>query len=148
MRLILTFSLISILGCAAEPAADAPALRAVPLPPDFTAILRAYERAYAGRDSAALADLFAADGFLLRPGAAMRQGGASIAGTLAAEGGALTLVPVAFERADSAGFIIGTFGAEASPLRGGKFILALTRRAAGANGAWRITADMDSRNSR
>jgi hypothetical protein len=148
MRLVLTITLLCMLGCAAEPAVDAPPLPAVALPPDFTAILRAYERAYIGRDSAAFAALFAADGFLLRPGTPVRQGGALIAAALAVEGGALTLVPVAFERADSAGFIIGTFGAEASAARGGKFMLAVTRRAPGAKGAWRIVADMDSPNSR
>ncbi|MES2523042.1 MAG: DUF4440 domain-containing protein [Gemmatimonadota bacterium] len=123
-------------------------LPAIEVPADFADLLRAYERAYASRDSAALAALFAADGFLLRPGAPVQRGGPTIAATLAAEGGALALVPLAFERADSAGFIIGTFGAEKGPTRGGKFMLALTRRASGAAGAWRIAADMDSPNAR
>lgn len=151
MRSIFTVIFISALGCAAErdrPDGNALPLPEVALPPDYDAILRAYERAYVGRDSAAFAELFAADAFLLRPGTGVRRGGATIAAALAAEGGALTLVPVAFERADSAGFIVGTFGAETSPGRGGKFMLALSRRAPGAQGAWRIVADMDNPNSR
>ena len=148
MRFFSLVILVGAIACADAPSRDTPPLPAVTLPAEFTEVLRAYEQAYARRDSAAISALFAADGYLMRPGQPPIRGNAAIGAALAPEGGALRLVPVAFGQADSAGYIIGTFGAEQSANRGGKFVLALTRRAPNGGGTWRIAADIDNSNAR
>jgi hypothetical protein len=55
------------------------------------------------------------------------------------------LVPTAYRTSDSVGYIVGTFGAERSATEGGKFVLALARR---AGEPWRIAADIANVNGR
>lgn len=137
------FALLAAPGCDAGPPASAPPLPSVPLPAELGRVLRDYEAAYARRDAGALAGLFAEDGFLLQPGGPPIRGRAAIAAALQGEGGALVLVPTAYRLGDSAAYIIGTFGAERAADEGGKFVLALERRAAEP---WRIAADIANPN--
>src|SRR5688572_3029517 len=109
---LISLALLATLACNAGPSTDAPALAAVSLPAELDRVLRDYESAYARRDASALAELFAEDGFLLQPGRPPIQGRTAIAAALEGEGGALALVPTAYRMGDSAGYIIGTFGAE------------------------------------
>jgi ketosteroid isomerase-like protein len=143
MRTLVGVALLATLACNADAPADAPPLPAVALPAELDRVLREYEGAYARRDANALAELFAEDGFLLQPGRPPVRGRRAIAAALQGEGGALALVPIAYRMSDSAGYIIGTFGAERAADEGGKFVLALERRAAGP---WRIAADMANPN--
>lgn len=147
MRSLLIVALLGTLACERDSAGDAPMppLPAVALPADLDRVLRDYEAAYARRDVTAVAELFAEDGLLLQPGRPPVRGRAAIAAALAGEGGSLALVPIAYGVADSAGYIIGTFGAERTAGEGGKFVLALQRRGADR---WRIAADMANPNRR
>lgn len=143
MRRIVGLALIAALGCKADTSASAPPLPSVALPAEFDRVLRDYEVAYSRSDAAALAELFAEDGWVLQPGRPPVRGRQAIVAALQEEGGALALVPTAYRMSDSAGYIIGTFGAERSAGEGGKFVLALERR---ATGPWRIAADIASPN--
>lgn len=143
MRKLAGLVLLVALGCTADASPNAPPLPSIALPAEFDRVLREYEVAYSRRDAAALAELFAEDGFLLQPGSPPARGREAIATALQGEGGALALVPTAYRMSDSAGYIIGTFGAERSAGEGGKFVLALERR---ATGPWRIAADIANPN--
>lgn len=142
--------LIALLGASACDTAErstgevAPPPQAVALPEDLERVLREYERASAGGDTSALVALFTPDGFLLAPGTPPVRG-PNLGRALAPRTGPLRLVPVAYAASDSVGYIIGTFGSEASAAAGGKFVLAL-RRSGG--GPWRIAADIDNPNGR
>lgn len=143
MRTLAGIALLAVGACSGDAPPDAPPLPAVPLPAELDRVLRDYERAYAGHDASALAGLFAEDGFLLQPGRPPVRGRPAIAAALQGEGGALALVPTAYRMGDSAGYVIGTFGAERAGDEGGKFVLALERRGAGP---WRIAADIATPN--
>jgi ketosteroid isomerase-like protein len=145
MRRIVWFALLGVLACGPDAPAEGPAppLPAVTLPAELDRVLRDYEAAYAGRDTAALGELFVEDGYLLQPGRAAVRGRAAVARVLSREGGPLALVPVAYGMADSVGYIVGTFGAAGSAAEGGKFVLALRREGAGP---WRIAADIANPN--
>lgn len=147
MRTLRLVALLGTLACGRDASVDAPIppLPAVMLPAGLERVLRDYEAAYARRDATALAELFAEDGFLLQPGRPPIRGRAAIATALAGEGGSLALVPLAYGLADSAGYIIGTFGAERTAGEGGKFVLALQRR---GSDRWRIAADIANPNRR
>ena len=145
MRTLLLVALLGTLACEPDAPADAPMppLPAVVLPAGLERVLRDYEAAYGRRDATALAELFAEDGLLLQPGRPPVRGRAAIAAALAGEGGSLALVPIAYGAADSAGYIIGTFGADRTAGEGGKFVLALRRR---GPDRWRIAADIANPN--
>lgn len=145
MRFLAVTPLAALLACGSSPAVDAAPISPVVLPPALAQVLRAYEVAYSGRDSVALAALFASDGILLPLGTPPVVGHAAVAGELAREGGPLTLVPIAYGASDSVAYVIGTFGAERSAADGGKFLLALRRD---ASGRWRVAADIANPNGR
>ena len=142
-RAAVALVLPATIACERDPQPVAPPLPAVSLPAELDRVLRDYEAAYARRDAVALSELFAEDGFLLQPGRPPIRGRQAIAVALQGEGGALSLVPIAFRIGDSAGHVVGTFGAERAAGAGGKFVLALERD---AGGTWRIAADMASPN--
>lgn len=125
---------------AAEPVA-APA--SVPLPPELDRVLREYEKAWGARDPAALAELFAEDGFVLASGKPPVRGRAAIRSAYAGHGGALSLRALAFSTSGDVGWIVGAYSPRAGEPDSGKFVLALTRD---ARGRWRIAADMDNGN--
>lgn len=143
MRPLRCVLLLVAAACSQSPASSAPALPSVSLPPELDRVLRDYETAYARRDSAALAALFAEDGFLLPAGGPPVRGHGSVARVLSLEGGPLSLVPVSYALGDSVAYVIGTFGAERSAGEGGKFVLALKRRGAEP---WRVAADIANPN--
>lgn len=146
-RLLACLALLAGAGCSSDvppgTAADAASPAAIVLPPELDRVLRDYEAAYGQRDAMALARLFAEDGYVLQPGRPPVRGRHAVAAALRGEGGPLTLVPIDFAVDDSAGYIIGTFGAERAANEGGKFVLALRR---GRDGQWQVAADIANSN--
>lgn len=135
---------------APPPASPAPAptpaavpLPSVALPPDLDRVLRDYETAWQHRDAAALADLFAEDGFVLAQGKPPVRGRAAIREAYADAGGALSLRALAYATEGPLGYILGGFTRRAGEPDAGKFVLTLRR---GAGGRWLIVSDMDNPN--
>lgn len=138
---------------AAEPAlaqsAPAPdtvqALPSIVLPPELDRVLRDYERAWRAGDAAALAALFAEDGFVLQSNRPPVRGRAAIQAAYAGEGGGpLRLRALAFASEDTIAYIVGGYGYGDQPGDMGKFTLTL-RRAPGK--PWLIHSDMDNQNA-
>jgi len=132
-------------GCGRDAANSEPRApdSGIELAPDLERVLRDYERAYAGRNPAALAALFTEDGYVLPTGRPPVRGRTALQAQFEGEGGPLRLVPIAAAAGDSVAYVIGTFGAEARADAGGKFVLLLRRTGAGP---WRIAADMANPN--
>jgi ketosteroid isomerase-like protein len=129
---------------AAVPAlAGEPALPSVALPPELARVLTDYEKAWRARDAAALARLFAEDGFVLSPGSEPARGRAAIEKHYANAGGGLSLRAFAYAVDGRIGYIVGGFGHRAGEPDDGKFTLTLVR---GGDGRWLIFSDMDNGN--
>jgi ketosteroid isomerase-like protein len=131
---------------ATDTSASTAAMPSVTLPPALDRVLRDYERHWAAGDGAALAQLFAEDGFVLQGNQLPIRGRAAIREMYGRQaGGALRLRALAFATADSIGYILGAYryGDEASS-DVGKFTLTLRR----ARGRWLIFSDMDNLNPR
>jgi ketosteroid isomerase-like protein len=128
----------------ARPAPPA-ALPSVALPPELDRVLRDYERAWRAHDAAALAALFAEDGFVMSNGNPPVRGREAIRTAYTNSGGPLALRALAWETEGKVGYIIGGFGRQEGSLDTGKFVLALRRA---ADGRWLIAADMDNSNRR
>ncbi len=148
MRYFLPFNIVGALlalgvAARAESQASAAALPSVTLPPALDRVLRDYERAWRARDPAALAMLFAEDGFVLANGRPPVQGRQAIRSAYAEGGGPLVLRALAYAIEGSTGYIIGAYGAGERDT--GKFVLALRR---GGDGRWLIAADIDNGNQR
>ncbi|HET7233002.1 MAG TPA: DUF4440 domain-containing protein [Longimicrobium sp.] len=126
------------------PPSDAAAqLPHVQLPPELDRVLRDYERAWQARDAAALAALFAEDGFVLANGRSPVRGRAAVRQAYTGAGGPLSLRAYTYAADDSVGYIIGAYAGSADQPDEGKFILALRRQ---PRGPWQIAADMDNLN--
>lgn len=141
-----------IVALALTPAAvrsQAPAattqLPSVQLPAALDRVLRDYEKHWVARDAAALAALFAEDGFVLQGNRPPVRGRAAITEAYRGAGGPLVLRALAYATADSVGYIIGGYAVKAGDPDVGKFTLTLRR---GKNGVWLIMSDMDNRNLR
>jgi ketosteroid isomerase-like protein len=133
------------LAAQAPPPADVAELPTVALPPALERVLRDYERAWGAGDAAALAALFAPDGFVLQGGRPPVRGRAAIQAAYAGQGGgALRLRALAWSAADSVGFLLGGYRYGDAPRDTGKFTLTLRR---GADGRWLIFSDMDNPNA-
>jgi ketosteroid isomerase-like protein len=117
----------------------------VTLPPELARVLADYERAWQKRDAAALARLFADDGFVLPNGHAPVRGKAAIEAFYTGQGGPLALRAIAFGMDGSVGYILGGFATRAGEKDVGKFTLTLRK---GADGRWLIVSDMDNPNAR
>ena len=127
-------------------AADMPAkMPSVPLPAELDRVLRDYEKAWQARDAAALAGLFAEDGFVLRGGHPPVRGRAGIEEAYRGSGGPLALRALAYRVEAKVGWIIGAYAGSAQAADSGKFVLALSRREEG--GKWEIAGDMDNGNA-
>jgi hypothetical protein len=129
---------------AAASGQDPARLPSVPLPPELERVLRDYERGWQAGDGEALAALFTSDGFV-RADQGWIRGAAAIAARYANAGGDLRLRALAYAESDTVGYIIGAYGYgdEAAVSDRGTFLLALRR---GADGRWRIAADLDHSN--
>jgi uncharacterized protein (TIGR02246 family) len=132
--------------CAQQAQAVTPVpLPSLALPPELDRVLRDYERAWKAREAAALAALFAENGFVMSNGSPPVSGRAAIREAYANSGGPLALRAFAWATEGKIGYIIGGFGGDAARTDSGKFILALERA---ADGRWLIAADMDNSNRR
>lgn len=132
-------------GQDAPQAPASPALASVALPPELDRVLRDYERSWRAGDAAALAALFAEDGFVLQGGRAPIRGRAAIRAAYEGQGGGpLRLRALAFAVGDTVGYIIGGYGYGTGTNDTGKFTLTL-RREPGA--PWLIFSDMDNSNT-
>ena len=125
---------------AAPPAV--PPLPAVTLPPELDRVLRDNERGWAGGDAAALAALFAEDGFVLQGNRPPVRGRAAIERAYTGQGGEpLRLRALAWATADTVGYIVGAYGYDEARGDVGKFTLTLRRA---RDGRWLIFSDMDN----
>ena len=148
-RYIITFFLLnlmlmtgSIFGQNSPQPAAAAELPNIVLPPELDRVLRDYERAWSTGDAAALALLFADDGFVLQSNRAPIRGRQAIQAAYEGQGGSpLRLRPLAFAVEGTVGFIIGAYGYDNMPGVTGKFTVTL-RRAPGE--PWLIFSDMDN----
>lgn len=137
-------------GCASRQAAASG--DETDLPPAFSRILRSYERAWGEKDAAALAALFAEDGFVLPNGAPPVRGRNAIRDHYQGAGGPLFLRALAWSQSEPIGFIIGEYAHEPPPAPAtGKFTLTLRgvrQHPDSAGYRWFIMSDMDSSNRR
>ena len=115
----------------------------VKLPPALARVLTDYETAWHSGNAAALARLFAEDGFVLSSGRAPVKGRASIQRHYTGQGGPLALRALAYATDGSVGYIIGCFARKEGEPDIGKFTLTLRK---GAGGQWLIMSDMDNSN--
>ncbi|WP_426747486.1 SgcJ/EcaC family oxidoreductase [Myxococcus faecalis] len=134
-----------ILAQSAPAPAAAVRLPEVALPPALDRVLRDYERAWRAGDAAALASLFAEDGFVLQSNRPPVRGRAAIRAAYEGQAsGPLQLRALAFAAEETSGYIIGAYGYGNKADDTGKFTLTL-RRAPG--GPWLIVSDMDNANA-
>jgi CubicO group peptidase (beta-lactamase class C family)/ketosteroid isomerase-like protein len=139
-------ALFSLVCVVAPGSAQAPAsLPSVQLPPPLARVLTDYEAAWARKDAAALASLFAEDGFVLSNGAPPVRGRAGIQKHYAGAGGPLSLRALAFATSGDVGYIIGAFATRKGAADAGKFTLTLKKD---GDGRWLIMSDTDNGNSR
>jgi ketosteroid isomerase-like protein len=144
-RLILCATALAGLALAVAPAPGAgPAPASVALPPELARVLRDYEKAWRARDAAALARLFAEDGFVLSSGTGPVRGRAAIEKHYAGAGGDLALRAFAFAAEGRVGYILGGYAWDAAATDKGKFTLTLVRA---DDGRWLIFSDMDNGSS-
>jgi ketosteroid isomerase-like protein len=129
----------------APPAASRAAVPSVTLPPELSRVLGDYEKAWEARDAAALARLFAEDGFVLPDGHPPVRGRAAIERHYAGSGGPLALRAYAFAADGTAGYILGGYARKKGEPDAGKFTLTLRRD---GGGKWLIVSDMDNTNRR
>jgi predicted ester cyclase/ketosteroid isomerase-like protein len=145
IAVLILSALIVASGRASVQAEEPPQEPSVTLPEPLARVLADYERAWQGKDAAALAALFAEDGFVLSSGSPPVRGRARIEKHYAGQGGPLALRALAFATDGSLGYIIGGFAREKGQADRGKFTLTLHK---GAGGRWFIVSDMDNDNTR
>ncbi len=118
---------------------------AVTLPPELARVLTDYEKNWQAGNAAALAELFATDGFVLPNGKAPVKGRAAIQKLYTKNGAPLSLRAFAYATQGDVGYIIGGYSGEPGKPDDGKFTLTLRK---GADGRWLIVSDMDNGNRR
>ena len=148
MRTLKSAALFAALALAAPAVASAQEeaaarLPSATLPPEIERVLRDYEAGWRVGDEAALAGLFAEDGFILQNGRPPVRGRAAIQQAYASSSGPLRLRALGYAADDSVGWIVGAYGYGEGDADMGKFVLALRR---GADGRWMIAADIDNGN--
>ncbi|HJR66535.1 MAG TPA: DUF4440 domain-containing protein [Gemmatimonadaceae bacterium] len=118
-------------------------LPSVELPADLARVLTDYETEWR-KGGAAVAQLFAEDGFVLSGGRPPIKGRAAIAAHYGSGGGGpLSLRAIAYAKEGSVGYIIGGYTMERGTPDIGKFTLTLRKR---PDGRWMIVSDMDNQN--
>ena len=125
--------------------ASPPAEPSVTLPDELARVLRDYEAAWAKRDAAALALLFAEDGFVLPNGHPPVRGRAAIEAFYTGRGGPLALRAIAYAAEGTVGYIIGGYAGAAGEPDDGKFTLTLRKA---PDGRWLILSDIDNSHRR
>lgn len=125
--------------------AATPQQQSISLPPEIARVLTDYESAWCNREAAALASLFADDGFVLPSGAPPVRGRDAIREHYKTSGGPLALRAFAYATGGSAGYIIGGYARQSDEPDIGKFTLTLRKN---AEGRWLIVSDMDNGNRR
>jgi len=135
-------ALLLILAAGLPGTAEEPS---VTLPAPLARVLTDYEAAWAARDAAALADLFAPDGLVLSPGHPPVRGRTEIRRHYEGRGGPLALRALAWAAEGGVAYIVGAYAVGPGEPDVGKFTLTLTRV---SDGRWLIRSDMDNGNSR
>lgn len=131
----------SAVGQQQTPAAEP----SVSLPSELSRVLTDYEAAWSKKDPAALAALFAEDGFVLPNGGTPVRGRAAIQKHYTGHGGPLSLRAIAYATEGGVGYILGGYTDTAGKPDMGKFTLTLRK---GSDGRWLIMSDMDNSNQR
>jgi ketosteroid isomerase-like protein len=129
----------------AEPTPADAGQPSVPLPLELARVLTDYEAGWKSGNAAALASLFAEDGFVLPQGQPPVKGRAAIEKLYTSSGAPLSLRAIAYARQGDVGYIIGGYSAEAGTHDDGKFTLTLRKA---EDGRWLIVSDMDNSNHR
>ncbi len=139
-------AVLGLVTLTAQAQQSAPALASVAIPAEVDALLRHYEKAWSAKDVNALAGLFTQEGMALPNGSPPARGAAAIAAEYAKNaGGPLALRALAFHQAQDQAYVVGGYSQAAGQADFGKFVLVLRK---GADGQWRIAADMDNMNMR
>ena len=141
----LFFIVIALTGAASPPPAEPSQQPSVTLPAPLARVLTDYEMAWQKKDAAALAALFAEDGFVLPSGKSPVRGRAQIEKHYSGAGGPLALRAYAFATEKSIGYIIGGYSGQKDRPDEGKFTLTLRKD---PKGRWLIMSDMDNVNTR
>lgn len=142
--LLLVATLTAAVAAHSEGPATSP-LPSVTLPAELARVLTDYETAWGKKDAAALAALFAPDGFVLSSNVPPVRGREAIEKHYTGQGGPLALRALAYATEGSVGYIIGGFASQRDKPDSGKFTLTLRKDAAGR---WLIASDMDNMNAR
>jgi ketosteroid isomerase-like protein len=137
--------LIPVAGFFTQEQPAAAQLPSVDLPPELARVLTHYEAAWGKRDAAALAQLFAEDGFVLPSGRMPVQGRAAVQKYYTGQGGPLSLRALAWATEGQVGYIIGGYAGKKGSPDDGKFTLTLRK---GPDRRWLIVSDMDNSNRR
>lgn len=124
---------------------ETPVPPSVQLPAELARVLTDYEAAWQKKDAAALAKLFAEDGFVLPGGRPPVRGRAAIEKHYAGAGGNLALRAYAFATEGNVEYVLGGYSGKAGGPDEGKFTLTLRKD---AEGRWLIFSDMDNVNQR
>jgi ketosteroid isomerase-like protein len=138
-------TMLMIAGLLAGPAVGTDETPSVSVPVPLARVLTDYEAAWQKKDAAALAVLFAEDGFVLSNGVPPVRGRAAIEKHYTGQGGPLSLRAFAFASEGATGYIIGGFTRHKGDADIGKFTLTLRKE---QDGRWLIVSDMDNGNSR
>lgn len=142
---VLLTLLVIVTGASPAPSTGQAPQPTVTLPAPLARVLVDYELAWQNKDAAALAALFAEDGFVLSNGTPPVRGRAQIERHYLGAGGPLALRALAFATDGSLGYIIGGFARQKGQSDTGKFTLTLRK---GPEGRWLIMSDMDNGNTR
>ena len=126
-------------------AAAVPGEASVDLPPELARVLTDYEAGWKAGDGAALASLFAEDGFVLPEGQLPVKGRAAIQKLYTSNGAPLSLRALAYATHGDLGYIIGGYSPERGKPDNGKFTLTLRKA---PDGRWLIVSDIDNSNRR
>jgi len=141
-RLLSIVILLMPVPALAEDLPSAP-LPSVQLPPELSRVLRDYEAGWRAGDGAALAELFAEDGFVLSNGTPPVRGREAIRRHYRGPGGPLVLRAFAYATDGTLGYILGGFSRKEGDPDIGKFTLTLRKS---SDGKWLILSDMDNGN--
>ena len=126
-------------------AEEAAPLPSVELPAALARVLTDYETAWRAKNAAALAELFAEDGFVMPGGSPPVRGRAQIEKHYTGAGGPLYLRALAYATEGNVGWILGGYTGQQGRADEGKFTLTLKK---GPKGRWLIMSDMDNVNVR